>query len=210
MKISTPVAAILTAGLPLIAVFHGQIDLQVIRWSMQHEPSWLRTLCGFITRFGEATGWLVGALLLALYARYRLHNTPLIRRAQFFFIAVAVTGLAVLPLKWCFGKARPSRLFDDQLYGYSWCISPTDYGMQSFPSGHTTTAFAVATALALIAPRYTGLFLFGALLIGLSRIGVLCHYPSDIIAGAMLGSILTLLLFKCDRISFHFHRQDPQ
>lgn len=210
MNIAAPIALILAAGLPLTWLFHGPIDLQVIRWSMQFDPSWYRPLSGVVSRFGEATGWLVGALVLALYAHYRLHNAAMIRRARFLFIAVALTGLAVQPLKWCFGKARPSLLLDENLYGYGWCISPTDYGMQSFPSGHTTTAFAVATALALIAPRYTWLFVTGAVLIGLSRIGVLYHYPSDIVAGAMLGSILTLALYKCDRMSFHFHRQDPQ
>ena len=63
----------------------------------------------------------------------------------------------------------------------------------------------MATALALIFPRFGVWFYVGAVLVGLSRIGVLYHYPGDVVAGAMLGTILTLLLYNVDTISFKRH-----
>lgn len=189
-------------GSILIWIFHGSVDLAVIQWSHDFHPSWYRPLSAFITKFGDPTGWLVGSLIIWLLAQFKYHNRFAAHKARFFFSAVAITGLSVLPLKWIFGKARPSKLFEDNLYGFDWFVSPTAYGMHSFPSGHTTTAFTVATALTLIFPRFAVAFYLGALLVGLSRIGVLYHYPSDVVAGAMLGSVLTLLLYKCDKISF--------
>lgn len=201
MKFKTVIAAILVIGTALIWLFYGTIDLEVIRWSKAHQDTWIKPVSAVLTEFGVSTGWLVGSLLLWLYLRYKAKKPIWADRVRFFFVSVAVTGLAVIPLKLLFGKARPSKLFDDNLYGFQWCVPHNAYGLQGFPSGHTTTAFAVATSLTLLFPRFAALFYAGALLVGLSRIGVLYHYPSDVVAGAMLGTVLTLLLYNVDKIS---------
>ena len=193
---------LLLIGTLLVVLFYGPIDQEVIRWSKAHQQPWLKPVSAFITDFGVATGWLVGSLGLWLYWRYKAKKEVWADRARFFFISVAATGLAVLPLKLLFGKARPKLLFREELYGFQWFSTPNAYTLQSFPSGHTTTAFAVATALALLFPRFALLFYAGALLVGLSRIGVLAHYPSDVAAGAVLGTVLTLLLYNFDKITF--------
>ena len=75
----------------------------------------------------------------------------------------------------------------------------------SFPSGHTVTAFATALALGWFAPRLRWPLFALAVLIGLSRVGVGAHYPSDVLAGAALGLGSTLLLrrmFGLRRIVF--------
>lgn len=203
MNLRAAIIAILLVGPALIWFFYGRIDLEVIRWSEAH-PS-LRGISAFLSEFGVVTGWLVGSLLLWFYLRYKAKNRALADRVRFFFASVAITGLAVIPLKLLFGKARPSKLFDENLYGFRWFAAPNDYGMHAFPSGHTTTAFAVATALALLFPKYAVGFYVGAVLVGLSRIGILYHYPSDVVAGAMLGTVLTLLLYYFDKISFKRH-----
>jgi membrane-associated phospholipid phosphatase len=61
--------------------------------------------------------------------------------------------------------------------------------LQSFPSGHTTTAFALATALAMIYPHARGYFLGLAILVGLQRILTQAHYPSDVLMGATIGML---------------------
>jgi len=196
------IPAILIVGSALIWLFYGPIDLEVIRWSKAQQQTWLKPVSAFVSEFGIVTGWLVGSMLLWFYLRYKAKLLAWADRVRFFFAAVAATGLAVIPLKLLFGKARPSKLFDENLYGFTWFAEPNAYGLHGFPSGHTTTAFAVATALALIFPRHAAAFYAGALLVGLSRIGVLYHYPSDVVAGAMLGTVLTLLLYNFDKISF--------
>ena len=55
------------------------------------------------------------------------------------------------------------------------------------PSGHATTAFAVLVAFGTLWPRYRTVFLIYALLIAVSRVLVTAHYPSDVLAGALVG-----------------------
>ncbi len=64
----------------------------------------------------------------------------------------------------------------------------------SFPSGHTSTAFAVATFLFFIQSILFFPYLLFALLVSLSRIYLGVHYPSDIIGGLMLGTISGILM----------------
>ncbi|GFI61949.1 undecaprenyl-diphosphatase BcrC [Clostridiales bacterium] len=61
---------------------------------------------------------------------------------------------------------------------------PKDY---SFPSGHTAAAFAAAFSMYMSDRKHGILMLYGAALMGFSRIYLLVHYPLDVIAGAALG-----------------------
>jgi len=67
----------------------------------------------------------------------------------------------------------------------------------SFPSGHTVTAFALATFLILVLPlrKWSLLILMLAWLIGYSRIYLTHHFPIDVWVGAIIGTVGTLLLF---------------
>jgi undecaprenyl-diphosphatase len=57
----------------------------------------------------------------------------------------------------------------------------------SFPSDHASAAFAIAFAVLAFSRRAGVLFLAVATLIGLSRIALGMHYPSDVLAGALVG-----------------------
>lgn len=108
----------------------------------------------------------------------------------FLFVAVAVSGLACDLVKFLFGRARPKMLFGHGLYGFS--FFQLSGKMTSFPSGHTNTAFALATALFLLAPRWGWLYFPLALVVGASRVLVGAHYPSDVLAGGYLAVVVTL------------------
>ncbi|HLB20049.1 MAG TPA: phosphatase PAP2 family protein [Gaiellaceae bacterium] len=60
----------------------------------------------------------------------------------------------------------------------------------SFPAGHAATAFAGATLLSYLAPRLAPLFVGLAAAIGFSRIYVGVHYPTDVLAGALIGIVV--------------------
>jgi undecaprenyl-diphosphatase len=69
-------------------------------------------------------------------------------------------------------------------------ISPSD--QFSFPSGHTAAAFVIATSISHFFPTLRVPVYFWALLVGLSRICLGVHYPTDILAGLAIGIFCAL------------------
>ncbi|MCI9576840.1 MAG: phosphatase PAP2 family protein [Clostridiales bacterium] len=74
----------------------------------------------------------------------------------------------------------------------------------SFPSGHTATSFASATALFFMDPRIGVIALFIAFLIAFSRLYLFVHYPTDILFGMVSGVALSLVGVQIVKIFFHF------
>lgn len=70
---------------------------------------------------------------------------------------------------------------------------PTD---GSFPSEHTTLAFAVAVTIFMHDKKVGWFYLIGALLIGIARVVANVHYPIDIVGGAFLGTLMAVIVEK--------------
>ncbi len=107
------------------------------------------------------------------------------RRALFALVCVAGFGTIAALLKLAIGRARPK--LADSLGAYHFEFLAFDYKLNSLPSGHAATLFALAAALALIAPRWRAIFYGVAFWGALSRTAAGAHYLSDVIAGAALG-----------------------
>jgi undecaprenyl-diphosphatase len=154
-----------------------------------------------ITDFG-LSGWFLfpaGALLLLLnfadsprlpgFSRRILAAISF--RVGFVFLAIAVPGLAVAILKRLIGRARPFVAGDDP-WTSVWFGWRSDYA--AFPSGHATTAFAAAVAIGALWPGLRPLMWTYAVAVAVSRVVVTAHHPSDVIAGAICGTIGAFLV----------------
>ncbi|WP_281889930.1 phosphatase PAP2 family protein [Paenibacillus sp. YYML68] len=163
---------------------------RVVTWLQHHEN---RMFCfvnqriqhGLLDRFfnvithvGGATFMISMSLLLALFAGggWKLAGIQSC-------VALAISHLPVAIIKKKYPRLRPYLVVPDT----HTCKNPlTDH---SFPSGHTTAVFSVLVPLMFISPLILALLLPVALLVGLSRIYLGLHYPSDCLAGSMIGTM---------------------
>lgn len=102
--------------------------------------------------------------------------------------AITISQTIVHSLKRILSRERPYKIIE-QLNTYG--INLKDY---SFPSGHTTAAFSIATTIALNIPRLSILAFSIAIIVGISRIYLGVHYPTDVAAGIILGISTALLV----------------
>ncbi len=116
------------------------------------------------------------------------------RAYGFFFACVAVSGIVTDIIKPLAGRARPVLLQRENFYGFHPFTLHTHDTLNSLPSGHTTTAFAVAFALMVLQPRCKGWPLLFAVALAVSRVMVNAHYVSDVIAGALVGTVTVVVV----------------
>jgi undecaprenyl-diphosphatase len=131
-----------------------------------------------------SAAWVKGPLLVGLGLCSDLWR----RRIPIAFAAAATaTGIASLAthvLKDAFARERPP--VADPGLGSLASIPDNP----SFPSGHSATAFAAATAVAILCPRLRPAVLAIAAAVAVSRVYLRVHFPLDIVAGAALGAAL--------------------
>jgi undecaprenyl-diphosphatase len=197
LRFGPPDAYKLLAGagvaIVLLAAGIAFIDAPVSN-AAKHLPRWVITFFEEITDFGKGAwfAWPLGILFVALaamapsapgYARKVL--ATIMVRVGFLFVAIGLPGLFATLIKNMIGRARPSLsgVSDPTLFDpFHW--SPA---FASLPSGHATTAFAALAAIGSLWPRWRTELLIYALLIAVSRVVILAHYPTDVAAGALVG-----------------------
>ncbi len=148
-------------------------------WIVGQRVSWLDWLFIDLSWIGSLGAiWLaIAALLMVLWRRPSIFVSVL--------VAVAVSDLLAEAGKLVVQRHRP---FETQIGPHS--------NAHSFPSGHTATSFAAATVLSVYAPRWRVPFFLLASLIGLSRIYNGMHYPTDVLAGAVLGVLVAVVVLQ--------------
>ena len=108
----------------------------------------------------------------------------LLKEAAYIFISVALSAILANVLKYSIDLPRPYVL-------YPFIEKLGSGGSPSFPSGHTADAFAFAMAASLVWRKWQiviPVFIWAAL-VGYSRMCLGVHFPSDVIAGALIGII---------------------
>ncbi|NOQ32375.1 MAG: phosphatase PAP2 family protein [Helicobacteraceae bacterium] len=197
-NINKIVYSILISGAILIVILYNFIDRDSGYYFIEQRDTVLFTITKFLSMGAKSTYFLIFSALGFLAYKYIFKNSAIQEKLAFFFLSLVVSGVISVVLKVFFGKARPLILKNDDFFGFTWLNFNYDY--HSFPSGHTTTAFAIATSLALMFPRYIAVFYAYAITMGLVRIGCWAHFPSDVVAGAMVGTITVLFLYKQEKI----------
>ncbi len=118
--------------------------------------------------------------------------TPVRQRVA--IVAAAAASAVALALSTVIGiiyyRPRPAIAFPHLIHSIV-KVSPDS----SFPSDHTAVAFAIAVPLAAAYPKAWPVWI-AAVLIGFGRVSLGAHWPSDVIAGGILGAILGLVAMR--------------
>lgn len=161
-----------------------QVDLGILLWIRSTSPGWLDGPIRIVTAFGYA--WLVTPLLLV--AAYVFYRKGLRLSAMLVLLSVSGASSIGLALKSLYERGRP-----ELSVGLDYMA-----GFYSYPSGHAITAVSFYGVLAVLTARHltgrtrwtvVGLGAIFALLLGFSRLYLGVHYPSDVVAGYLVGTI---------------------
>ncbi len=109
--------------------------------------------------------------------------------------AFLASALFAQMMKTFFSMPRPKQFFNSGQYAY-FIDGVTHIGFSSFPSGHATSIFTLATMLALFEKnkKWNVCYLLAAVAVGYSRIYLGQHFLGDVIVGSLIGVSLSLVV----------------
>ncbi len=116
-----------------------------------------------------------------------------------------VTTIIATTLKHAVNRPRPFETYPD-------IQKLSDGGSASFPSGHSSDAFSTATSLSLAFPKWYVIapsFTYASL-VGYTRMHLGVHYPSDVLAGAIIGAGSAFLSYKAQKWINHRSRRNSK
>lgn len=160
----------------------ARTDTKIFYWlfnvTAQGDCRWVK----LVSKSGDGYVYLLLGMMLWLFEPE--HGTIFMYSA---LLAYALELPLYLVLKNLLKRQRPCDVF----VNFSSHIKPSD--KFSLPSGHTAAAFLIASLLANYYPSVGLLAYVWASLIGVSRVMLGVHYPSDIFAGASLGLAISFI-----------------
>jgi undecaprenyl-diphosphatase len=138
----------------------------------------------FIVITNSAAVIAFGIPIILLIIAITRENNDLRREALMIVLSVAISAIAANLLKYAVDLPRPYEI-------YPFIVKLSSGGSPSFPSGHTADAFAFAIAVGLVYPKWYFFIpcLVWAALVGYSRMSLGVHFPSDVLAGAIIGIV---------------------
>lgn len=205
--------AVLTAiviGLLMFAVDVATIKLMPARgtaslWPIRHFTDLAKS---------EYVMWaLAGILVLVLLILPRLSGPSRAVwvafgvRVQYVFLSVVVAVLISETVKYVVGRGRP--FVGGEANAFNFAHFAGGEAFASLPSGHAVTAFALAFSVSSVWRKATLVMFIYAVLICVSRVMLLAHHPSDVVAGALTGVIGAMAVrywFAARRLGFKIDR----
>jgi undecaprenyl-diphosphatase len=161
-------------------------DINVMRrLNRWRAPGWFRWWMLLATRAGD--GWLWGLIGIAVLLSPDASRFRAIEAAA---CAVAAGIMLFHKVKRVVCRARPR---DIEPHCWAHIVTRDKF---SFPSGHSTTAFAVALSLGSFYPEIMPLLLILASNVAISRVFVGMHFLSDVLVGSGMGAMLGYVAFR--------------
>ena len=119
----------------------------------------------------------------------RKFNIPSIRTNYAFLIfsSVLSAGIVAKIIKICVGRFRP--IFFEALDITGFRPFSLEWAFNSMPSGHTTATFAGLIMAGMLAPKIKPITWTLAIIVGVSRVAIGAHWPTDVILGAFIGMV---------------------
>jgi len=165
-----------------------------LKFFIQNRTQFGNAIFIFANYLGESYIYVIVSLIFLIAKKWAKGTLVIITG----FTAMAFSQL----LKNYFGHERPLIYFKETLKQPDMLVPVPGVELvnsytSSFPSGHTTAAFALFTLLAFFTPKSTQktIWLIPASLAGVSRIYLGQHFLEDVIAGAVLGSLVAIVIF---------------
>lgn len=179
------------------------VDRPVSLYLAEHIDPNVAAFFHAITEIGNGTVYITASALFWLGFRWLATQSPEPATAEkyrqvsaygaFALTALLASGAVVTILKHSLGRFRPSMLLTDGVYGMApFAFLPKSI---SLPSGHTQVIWTVTTILLVLKPRIGLAMIPVAILVGASRVAINVHFLSDVLVGAYIGVLVTLLVY---------------
>ncbi len=156
----------------------------------------LTWLVRLITSVGDGgLGFILFGLVLLLFRRTRKVGVIVLGAIV---VGALFTNVTIKPLV---ARVRP---YEHDAYRAFWeFVGASRESERSFPSGHTTTAFAAMTTVFLTCrKKYSWTALVFAALVGFTRLYLVVHYPTDVLGGIVVGVVSALISYFLLRLAF--------
>lgn len=181
--------------------YSQNLDIRILRQINEHRNEHLDST--FKTISSSVSPISIGAPILIFGTGLIENNQELKQKGLMIGASFLATTVFANALKHAVNRARPFETYPD-------IQKLSAGGSSSFPSGHTSDAFSTATSLSLAFPKWYVIapsYVYASV-VGYSRMHLGVHYPSDVLAGAIVGAGSAFLCYKAQKWINHRNRKN--